>query len=106
MCKWLAECVTSGTGKKARLDRYNAAGKTGTAQVPSPRGGYLKGEYTASFAGFFPAENPRYVVLVMFGEPRGEYYGGAVSGPVFKRVSDRISYLQSAELAEVANAAR
>jgi cell division protein FtsI (penicillin-binding protein 3)/stage V sporulation protein D (sporulation-specific penicillin-binding protein) len=103
---WLAEVVRSGTGKQAGLDRYAAAGKTGTAQIPSSKGGYRKGAYTASFVGFFPVERPRYVVAVIFGEPKGQYYGGAVAAPVFKSVSDRISYLQSSEFAGVVNASR
>ena len=84
-----------GTGNLARLDSgLPVAGKTGTAQIPNPRGrGYLKGQYLATFAGFFPADAPRYVVLVMFKNPRGKYYGGQVAAPVFKRVSDRICYL-------------
>jgi len=96
MSSWMAEVVTRGTGKKAKLEHFRAAGKTGTAQVPGVHGGYKTGAYTASFVGFFPVENPRYVVLVMFGEPRGKYYGGDVSAPVFKAVSDRISYVQFA----------
>jgi stage V sporulation protein D (sporulation-specific penicillin-binding protein) len=95
MRRWMAEVVTRGTGKKARLTRFTAAGKTGTAQVPSSRGGYKPGAYTASFIGFFPVERPQYVVLVMFGQPRGDYYGGSVAAPVFKSVCDRISYIQA-----------
>ena len=91
---WLTEVVNDGTGKKARLSKYHAAGKTGTAQLASDKGGYQKGAYTASFIGFFPAEAPRYVVLVMFVHPRGgKYYGGEVAAPVFKQVCDRISYI-------------
>jgi cell division protein FtsI/penicillin-binding protein 2 len=92
----MAEVVTRGTGKKAKLAHGSAAGKTGTAQVPSPRGGYKAGAYTASFVGFFPVRQPQYVVLVMFGEPRGKYYGGDVSAPVFKAVCDHIGYVQFA----------
>lgn len=90
---WLTEVVTSGTGKNAALSRYQAAGKTGTAQVYSPKGGYKKGAYVSSFVGFFPVEEPRYVVLVMFWEPQGKYYGSQVAAPVFQAVGDRISYI-------------
>jgi len=91
---WLTEVVNDGTGKKAQLARYQAAGKTGTAQLASDKGGYRKGAYTASFIGYFPAEAPRYVVLVMFVNPKGgRYYGGDVAAPVFKKVCDRISYI-------------
>lgn len=91
--QWLELVVKDGTGRKAQLTRYPAAGKTGTAQVPGPRGGYKTGAYSASFAGYFPSRNPRYVVLVLFHEPKGGYYGGAVAAPVFKSVGDRISYI-------------
>jgi stage V sporulation protein D (sporulation-specific penicillin-binding protein) len=84
----------AGTGKKARLaSGLTVAGKTGTAEVHSKYGGYAKGKYLSSFAGFFPAEKPKYVVLVMFMAPKGKYYGGEISAPVFRKVSDRICYL-------------
>ncbi len=103
---WLSEVVESGTGKKARLARHRAAGKTGTGQIPSEQGGYRRGAYTATFAGFFPAEAPRYVVLVLFVNPKGgKYYGGEVAAPVFKSVCDRISYLDYQVPAEVPDAA-
>ncbi|MEP0814045.1 MAG: penicillin-binding protein 2 [bacterium] len=93
----LVEVVHSdrGTGKAARLSSgLTVAGKTGTAQIHNPNGkGYLKGQYLSSFVGYFPAAAPRYVVMVMFKNPRGKYYGGEVSAPVFKRVADRICYL-------------
>ena len=99
--EWLTSAVESGTGKRARLERFSAAGKTGTAQMAGAKG-YQKGAYTASFAGFFPAENPSYVVLVMVVHPKsGKYYGGEVAAPVFKAIGDRISYLdQLAPLGE------
>jgi len=98
---WLVEVVESGTGKAAKLARCTAAGKTGTAQIPSSRGGYSNGAYTASFVGFFPAFEPHYVILVMFYRPRGEYYGGAVAAPVFKAVGDRITYITELGLSQV-----
>jgi len=105
--RWLADVVqdSHGTGKGARLERCTAAGKTGTAQVPSPYGGYLAGTYTASFCGFFPAEAPQMVVLVVLGRPKGQYYGGQVAAPVFKAVCDRISYLDQVVLGGSGNAA-
>ncbi len=104
--QWLVDVVAKGTGKKAQLGRCQAAGKTGTAQVASRYGGYLKGAYTASFAGFFPAEAPRYMVLVVIGQPRGKYYGGEVAAPVFKAVGDRISYMDKLIVLEAAHASR
>lgn len=105
MTGWLVRVVNEGTGKRARLERFQAAGKTGTGQVPSPQGGYQRGAYSATFVGFFPAEAPRYVVLVMFVHPRGgKYYGGEVAAPVFKQVCDRISYLDHLMQVEAADA--
>jgi stage V sporulation protein D (sporulation-specific penicillin-binding protein) len=96
--QWLERVVTEGTGKAARLERYRAAGKTGTAQIPGRKGGYASGAYVSSFVGYFPVEEPRYLVLVMFSRPRGGYYGGVVAAPVFKKVGDRISYIDELAL--------
>ncbi len=83
-----------GTGTRARLSSgLHVAGKTGTGQVHSKYGGYAKGKYLSSFVGYFPADKPKYVVLVMFMNPRGKFYGGEVSAPLFKKVADRICYL-------------
>jgi cell division protein FtsI/penicillin-binding protein 2 len=102
---WLAEVVADGTGTKAQLERYPAAGKTGTAQIYSEHGGYRKGVYNALFAGFFPVDQPRYVILVIFSEPQGGYYGGEVAAPVFKAIGDRISYIDELGLTEAGHAA-
>jgi cell division protein FtsI/penicillin-binding protein 2 len=104
--QWLVNVIEKGTGKKAKLGRCLAAGKTGTAQVASRYGGYLRGAYTASFCGFFPAQAPRYLVLVVIGQPRGKYYGGEVAAPVFKAVGDRISYMDNLLVLEAAHASR
>lgn len=102
---WLIDVVETGTGKKAQLERYQAAGKTGTGQVAAKKGGYQAGTYTANFVGFFPARDPQYVVLAMFVGPKGGvYYGGAVAAPVFKAVGDRISYLEQISRAGVLDA--
>ncbi|SHI45725.1 penicillin-binding transpeptidase domain-containing protein [Desulfofundulus thermosubterraneus] len=90
----LEKVVLEGTGKRALVEGYRVAGKTGTAQVPGP-GGYVEGKYVASFAGFAPADNPRIAVLVVVGEPRGqEYHGGEVAAPAFGAVvRDTLRYL-------------
>ena len=73
-----------GTGARAAIPGYRTGGKTGTAQKPKD-GGYEAGAYFASFAGFAPVEDPRYVVAVMIDEPRaGGHYGGAAAAPVFR----------------------
>jgi membrane peptidoglycan carboxypeptidase len=84
-----------GTGVLAASLEYPVAGKTGTAQKPSPRGGYLKDKYLASFIGFAPADDPRIVVYVGLDEPKGYYYGGQVAAPIFREVVEKtLRYLK------------
>jgi len=78
----------SGTAAYARIDGFSIAGKTGTAQKFID--GRYRARYIASFAGFFPSENPRYVTLVMIDEPRLSYYGGFIAGPVFRNIALRL----------------
>ena len=70
-----------GTGGSAQLANYSLLGKTGTA-VRFEGGRYVPGEYTASFAALFPAENPQLVVVVKIDNPTGKYYGGLTAAPV------------------------
>ncbi len=93
MRRILQRVVREGTGKLAALDNYSAAGKTGTAQVPG-RVGYAKGLYTATFAGFFPARSPKYVILVVFEEPKGGYYASIIAAPAFHDVAERIGIVK------------
>lgn len=79
---------TNGTGTKARLEHYTAAGKTGTAQKAG-QGGYLPGKYYSSFIGFFPADDPQLCISVVLDEPKRGYYGGETAAPVFKRIAER-----------------
>jgi cell division protein FtsI/penicillin-binding protein 2 len=68
------------------------AGKTGTAQKLSPRGGYLDGRYIVSFAGFMPSENPRLMGLVIVDDASigaSANYGGLVAAPVFSKIGGR-----------------
>jgi len=75
-----------GTGTRAAVPGYRIAGKTGTVKK-SGAGGYVEDSYLALFAGIAPASNPRFAMVVMIDEPRGEkYYGGAVAAPVFAKV--------------------
>nr|BFE35230.1 hypothetical protein GCM10010200_074810 [Actinomadura rugatobispora] len=86
----MLEGVTSrdGTAPKAKIPGYRVAGKTGTAEIVNPRCGCYDGSgYTASFAGFAPADDPQLVVQVVLQGPRkGSHYGGDVAAPVFKDV--------------------
>ena len=70
-----------GTGGEAQLANYSLLGKTGTA-VRFEGGRYVTGEYTASFAAIFPADNPQLVVVVKIDNPTGKYYGGLTAAPV------------------------
>ncbi|HKI90350.1 MAG TPA: penicillin-binding transpeptidase domain-containing protein, partial [Draconibacterium sp.] len=93
-----------GTGKSLQNPYFKIAGKTGTAQVATGQEGYKKGMYLASFAGYFPADNPRYSMIVTFNNPRGgAYYGGSVAGPVFKEIAEKVyaSQILIEELREV-----
>lgn len=78
----------AGTGTRARIPGYRVAGKTGTSNRVDPETGRYQG-YTASFAGFAPADKPRIAVYCAVQNPtRGSYFGGQVCGPVFKEVME------------------
>lgn len=84
----LANVVTNGTGTNAAIEGYTVAGKTGTAMKPDlQRGGYERGAYLSSFAGFVPAEDPQLSAIVVLDEPRPVFYGGIVAAPVFADIS-------------------
>ena len=84
--KAMVDTVVKGTGRNAAISGVSIAAKTGTAQI-AEKGEYVKGKWVSSFAGFWPAENAQYVVLVVIGEPsKGKYYGGDVAAPVFRRI--------------------
>lgn len=83
--------VNNGTAMNIKSDDYSIAGKTGTAQVAYSGSYQTKRTYQASFAGFFPSENPKYSCIVVINDPkRGIYYGSWVAGPVFREISDKV----------------
>ena len=88
----MLEGVTlAGTAKKAQLDGYSAAGKTGTAQKIDPRTrAYSATKFVGSFVGFAPVSNPQVVIIVVMDEPAGAYHGGDVAAPVFREVAEQI----------------
>ncbi|MEA2173121.1 MAG: hypothetical protein QOD00_713 [Blastocatellia bacterium] len=88
----MLEGVTlNGTAKKAQLDGYTAAGKTGTAQKIDPQThAYSKTKYIGSFVGFAPVENPAVVIIVVIDEPKGSYHGGDVAAPVFREIAEQV----------------
>jgi cell division protein FtsI (penicillin-binding protein 3) len=87
--KMLEGVCENGTGKDLKNDVFKIAGKTGTAQIAA-NGEYGAGLYLASFAGYFPADNPVYSMIVSINRPKGAYYGGSVAGPVFKEVAEKV----------------
>jgi len=86
--------VTDGTAKALRTKYYKIAGKTGTALVANNKEGYSHGGqkiYQSSFAGYFPADDPKYSCIVVINAPKGgNYYGSSVAGPVFRQISDYV----------------
>jgi cell division protein FtsI (penicillin-binding protein 3) len=81
---------TDGTGKSLASKFYKIAGKTGTAQVADGKYGYAKKQYQSSFCGYFPADKPKYSLIVVINEPKGAYYAASVAGPPFREIADRI----------------
>ncbi len=87
----LISAVENGVAKKAKLDKYLVAGKTGTSQIAlEGRDGFEEGEGTtiASFAGYAPANNPKFVMIVKIDRPRSSLWGDATAAPVFKDVAE------------------
>ena len=92
-------CI-NGTAKKLFAGSlYKVAGKTGTAKVANGNKGYGEGIFQSSFAGYFPADNPQYTVVVIIkNKPHAaNFYGASVAGPVFKEIADRLysTYIQN-----------
>ncbi|MDB5286079.1 MAG: cell division protein [Mucilaginibacter sp.] len=84
--------VSEGTGKQYVYNPlYKIAGKTGTAQVADGNKGYkAKKQYQSSFCGYFPADHPKYSLIVVINDPKNGYYAASVAGPVFKEIADRV----------------
>jgi len=80
-----------GTGRRAMLEGYTSAGKTGTGQKVDPSTGvYSRTKYVASFAGFAPINNPAVTIAVILDSPAGLHQGGQVSAPVFQRIAQQV----------------
>jgi cell division protein FtsI (penicillin-binding protein 3) len=92
--KMMEGVVERGTATNLRNPNYKIAGKTGTAQIARDKYGYKTGgrnSYSASFVGYFPAENPLYSCIVVVNSPsNGVYFGNVVAGTVFKEISDKV----------------
>jgi cell division protein FtsI (penicillin-binding protein 3) len=83
--------VENGTAKSINDTLFKIAGKTGTALIANNNKGYSQREYNASFAGYFPADKPKYSCIVVINRPTGDYYyGGSVAAPVFKDIAKQV----------------
>ncbi|RMG58048.1 MAG: PASTA domain-containing protein [Deltaproteobacteria bacterium] len=80
-----------GTGSLARINGYSIGGKTGTSQKVDPVKGGYSDKRIASFIGFFPVDEPRFVVSVVVDEPEEEVYGGKVAAPIFRRIVSKLA---------------
>lgn len=89
LAEMLEGVVKEGSGKHAYIEGYKVGGKTGTAQKYE-NGHVAQGKYVSSFTGFFPANNPQYLALIIVDEPQGVYYGSTVAAPVAKQIFEDI----------------
>ena len=81
--------VRDGSGKHAYIEGYRVGGKTGTAQKYE-NGHIAAGKYVSSFVGFFPANDPKYLALIIIDEPIGAHYGSTVAAPYAKMIFEGI----------------
>jgi cell division protein FtsI/penicillin-binding protein 2 len=95
MRELMTRVVTSGTGTLAAVDGFDVAGKTGTAQKAEAGRGYVEGKYTSLFAGFFPADDPAVVVLVVLDEVKTTpVWGGYTAGQIFREAATRMIHAE------------
>ena len=108
MKKMMEGVVLFGTARRAILNGYSVAGKTGTAQKVDPAtGAYSKTKYVASFIGFAPVNSPAITIAVILDSPVGLHQGGQVCAPVFKRIAEQVlEYMHVPHDADVKNPQR
>lgn len=92
----LYQIVSIGTGRKAKIEGLKIGGKTGTAKKSKDKEGYYDNKIVTSFIGVFPVENPKYILFILFDDPKNqynisEYYGGNTAAPVFSSIVNKIS---------------
>jgi cell division protein FtsI (penicillin-binding protein 3) len=92
MQEMLEGVVSEGTGKtNVKSALFKIAGKTGTAQVADGRKGYKgKKQYQSSFCGYFPADHPKYSLIVVINDPKNGYYAASTAGPAFKEICEKV----------------
>lgn len=88
MSEMMQMVISEGTGRRAQLGDYTAAGKTGTPQKYVPGIGYRSGKFTPTFVGFVPATQPRFAIIVLVDEPQGLHQGGQVAAPAFNLIAE------------------
>lgn len=103
MKKLMEEVVLFGTARRAILNGYTSAGKTGTAEKVDPATGrYSKTNYVATFAGFAPVNSPAITIVVSIDSAKGLHQGGQISAPVFARIAQKVlAYLNVPHDAEI-----
>ena len=94
LAEMLEGVVKNGSGKKTYIEGYKIGGKTGTAQK-FENGHIAAGKYVSSFVGFFPADKPQYLALVIVDEPQGAYYGSVVAAPCAREIFEGIISLKN-----------
>lgn len=98
--------VENGTARNINTKNLSLSGKTGTAQIANNSSGYKSEHgvtYSASFAGFYPSEKPKYSCIVVINNPkRGGFYGSGVAAPVFKRIANKV-YAMSLDIIDPIN---
>ncbi len=93
---FMCEVVERGTGEPIGDAPFAIAGKTGTAEKPNlEEGGYFKNRFMASFAGYFPADSPQVVGIVILDEPEPIHYGGHTAGPAFKNIAIKFAAIDN-----------
>jgi cell division protein FtsI/penicillin-binding protein 2 len=92
LTEMLAQSLEQGEGDQALVPGYRIAGKTGTAQIPIP-GGYDRRQTIASFVGWGPVDDPRFIVLVKLDKPRASIWGSETAAPLFSSLTRRLVVL-------------
>lgn len=94
----LARSIEASDSKAGKIPNFNVAGKTGTSRKPSPKGGYIQGSVFTSFVGYFPATNPKVLMMVVVDDPKGvEVWGSTVAGPIFNSIAVEVARILNIE---------